>query len=231
VGRLRAEHHAYMQTSYGVVWREGSAPLSSGKLELRPRAIRLEGLDRAAEIPYEVLAGVRVGRSSGDRIDGRPSVVLERRAGEPISISTVAQPSLLGEIVDQVVAHRLRDMTPRRAAIVLPIRPGSHDAVRELLAAGPPFDPRDIPGLERHEVFLTTDEVVFTFDAQPGDQALDTLVADPDLWSAAAAWREHLAGLPRLAESAYSWLRVEESDELSSLPTPGPGDSDGGDIY
>jgi hypothetical protein len=220
-----------MQTSYGVVWREGSAPLSSGKLELRPRAIRLEGLDRQAEIPYEVLAGVRVGRSSGDRIDGRPSVVLERRTGEPISISTVAQPSLLGEIVDQVVAHRLSDMTPRRVAIVLPIRPGSHDAVRELLAAGPPFDPRDIPGLERHEVFLMADEVVFTFDAQLSDQALDTLVADANLWSAAVAWGEHVAGVPRLAESAYSWLRVEESDELSSLPTPGPGDSDGGDIY
>ena len=27
-----------MQISYGVVWREGSAPLSSGKLEVRPRA-------------------------------------------------------------------------------------------------------------------------------------------------------------------------------------------------
>jgi hypothetical protein len=113
---------------------------------------------------------------------------------------------------------------------VLPIRPGSHDAVRELLAAGPPFDPRDIPGLERHEVFLTADEVVFTFDAQLGDR-LDTLVADWHLWSAAVAWGEHVAGVPRVAESAYSWLRVEESDELSSLPTPGPGDSDGGDVY
>jgi hypothetical protein len=220
-----------MQTSYGVVWREGSAPLSSGKLELRPRAIRLEGLDRAAEIPYEALANVRVGRSPGDRIDGRPSVVLERRTGEPISIATVAQPSLLGEIVDQVVSHRLRDMTPRRVAIVLPMKPGSRDAVRELLAAGPPFDPHDIPGLERHEVFVTADEVVFTFDAKLSDRALDALVAAQELWSAAAAWREHVAGVPRLAESAYSWLRVEESDELSSLPTPGPGDSDGGDIY
>jgi hypothetical protein len=220
-----------MQTSYGVVWREGSAPLSSGKLEVQPRAIRLEGLDRAAEIPYEALASVRVGRSSGDRIDGRPSVVLERRTGDPISIATVAQPSLLGEIVDQVVSHRIRDMTPRRVAIVLPITPGSGAAVRELLAAGPPFDPHDIPGLERHEVFVTADEVVFTFDAQLSDRALDALVAAPELWSAAAAWHEHVAGLPRLAESAYSWLRVEESDELSSLPTPGPGDSDGGDIY
>ena len=225
------EHDPLMQISYGVVWREGSAPLSSGKLELRPRAIRLEGLGRAAEIPYEVLASVRVGRSSGDRIDGRPSVVLERRTGEPISIATVAQPSLLGEILDQVVAHRLRDVTPRRVAIVLPIKPGSHDAVRGLLAAGPPFDPHDIPGLERHEVFLTADEVVFTFDAQLSDRALDALLDAPELWPAAVAWREHLAGPPRLAESAYSWLRIEESDELSSLPTPGPGDSDGGDIY
>ena len=220
-----------METSYGVVWREGSAPLSSGKLELRPRAIRLEGLDSDAEIPYEVLASVRVGRSARDRIDGRPSVVLERRTGEPISIATVAQPSLLGEIVDQVAAHRLRDVTPRRVAIVLPIRPGSHEAVRELLTAGPPFDPHEIPGLDRHEVFVTEEEVVFTFDAQLSDRALDALVAAPELWPAAVTWSDHVAGLPRLAESAYSWLRIEESEELSSLPTPGPGDSDGGDIY
>jgi hypothetical protein len=220
-----------MHTSYGVVWREGTEPLSSGKLELRPRAIRLEGLDRSSEILYEGLASVRVGRSAGDRIDGRPSLVLERRTGEPISIATVAQPSLLGEIVDQVVAHRIRDVTPRRVAIVLPIEVGSHGAVRELLAAGPPFDPRDIPGLERHEVFLSADEVVFTFDAELGDRALDALVAAPELWSAAVAWREHIAGPPRLAESAFSWLRGAESEELSSLPTPGPGDSDGGDIY
>ena len=220
-----------MKTSYGVVWREGTAPLSSGKLELQPRSIRLEGLDRAAEIPYEGLATVRVGRSADDRIDGRPALVLERRSGAPISIATVAQPSLLGEIVDQVVAHRLRDVTPRRVGIVLPIKPGSHDAVRELLAGGPPFDPHAIPGLERHEVFVTTDEVVFTFDAELSDQALDALVAAPELWPAAVAWRDHMDGLPRLAENAYSWLRVEESDELSSLPTPGPGNSDGGDIY
>jgi hypothetical protein len=231
VTRAAAKHHEVMQISYGVVWREGSAPLSSGKLEVRPRAIRLEGLDRSSEIPYEGLASVRVGRSAGDRIDGRPSLVLERRTGEPISIATVAQPSLLGEIVDQVVAHRIQDVTPRRVALVLPIEPGSHDAVRELLAGGPPFDPDEIPGLERHEVFLTADEVVFTFDADLSDRALDALVAAPELWSAAVAWREHIAGPPRLAESAFSWLRAAEPDELSSLPTPGPGDSDGGDIY
>jgi hypothetical protein len=220
-----------MRTTYGVVWREGESPLAAGKLELLPHGIRLDGLDGSQEIPYELVSSVRVGRLAGERIDGRPSVVLERRTGAPVTIATVAKPSLVGEIVERLAALQLGGDLAPRMAVVLPIKPEAHDAVRELLEGGPPFDPEQMTGLDRHEVFLTAQEAIFLFDSQLGTDAIAQLVAHTELWQAAAAWRDHIAGPPRIAENVYSWTRRTESDELSYLATPGAGDSDGGDIY
>ena len=115
--------------------------------------------------------------------------------------------------------------------LVLPLRPGAHEAVRRLLAQGPPFDLGQIPELERHEVFLTPEEAIFVFESARGEDATRALVSRSELWQAAGAWQEHIAGPPRLAEHVYSWSRGLDSDELSFRPTPGPGDSDGGDIF
>ncbi len=219
-----------MRTTYGVVWREGEEPLVAGKLELGPSGIRLDGLDGSRDIPYALLAGVRVGRLANERVDGRPSVVLERRRGAPITIATVAKPSLVGEIVEKLAALQLGDHLTRMA-VILPIKPEAYDAVRTLLESGPPFDPEQMKGLDRHEVFLTPGEAIFLFDSQVGADALASLLAEPELWQAAASWREHIAGPPRIADDVYSWTRHDEPEELSYLPTPGAGDSDGGDIF
>ena len=99
-----------MRKCYGVVWREGTLPLATGKLELRTRGLRLEGLaasrSTAREIAYEGLVGVRVG-SVADQIEGQPTVILERRTGSPIMIATVPQPSLVGEIAKRLTALQL----------------------------------------------------------------------------------------------------------------------------
>ncbi len=100
-----------------------------------------------------------------------------------------------------------------------------------VLKQGPPFDPAGIDGLDRHEVFVTSDEAVFVFESELGSGGLAALLAEPKLWEAAAAWGEHVAGPPRIAESVFSWSRGEPDDDISFLPTPGPGDSDGGDIF
>lgn len=220
-----------MQRSYGVVWREGASPLASGKLELLSRGLRLEGLDGAHEIPYQGVSGVRVGRTAAERINGCPSVVVERVGQYPVTIAAVAQPSVVGEIVERLAALQLGAAAPRRLAIVVPLRPGVQEAVRRLLAQGPPFDPEEMPELDRHEVFLTPEEAIFVFESDRGADAIAAVLSKAELWKATAAWQEHLAGPPRLAESVYSWARAEEGDELSFLPTPGPGDSDGGDIF
>ena len=220
-----------MRTSYGVVWREGASPLAAGKLELLPRGIRLDGLEGPQDIPYELLSGVRVGRLAGERIDGRPSVVIDRRSGASVTISTVAKPSLVGEIVEQLAALQLGNDPLRRMTVVLPIKPESHASVHALLEGGPPFDPEQLEGLDRHEVFLTPQEVIFLFDSRFGLEAFAKLIADPGLWPSAAAWREHIAGPPRIAEDVYSWARREDMGDVSYLATPGVGDSDGGDIF
>jgi hypothetical protein len=105
-----------VQKSYGVVWRDGERPLAAGKLELRPRTLRLDGRHRVREIPYDELAGVRVGRSAEERIDGRPSVVVERWGGGRLTISTVAEAALLSEIVERLTELQLGAQRPRRIA-------------------------------------------------------------------------------------------------------------------
>ena len=220
-----------MKKSYGVVWRDSASPLAAGKLELLPRGLRLEGRERREEIPYAGLSGVHVGRTAAERINGRPSVVLERIGHIPLTISTVAQSSLVGEIAERLAALQLGAESARELALVLPLKPGAEDNVRKLLSGGPPFDPRQIPGLDRHEVLLTPTEAIFVFESASGGNAIAALLAKPEFWQAAGAWQDHVAAPPRVGERVYSWSRPDEPADVSFLPTPGPGDSDGGDIF
>jgi len=101
--------------------------------------------------------------------------------------------------------------------------------VAEFLRRGPPFDPDEV-GLGRHQVFLTEREAVFLLEAEvPG--AADRLLSSSRLWAAAAVWTDLVAGPPRLADNAYSWVRAREDDQLSFESTPGPGYSEGGDVF
>jgi hypothetical protein len=208
-----------MRTSYGVVWKEGAKPLARGKLELLSRAIRLEGMTGSEpttrEIAYDYLTEVRIGRSADERIDGHPSLVLEPRTGESLAIASVAQSGVVAEIAERLAA--LQFEAPRRIAIVLPLREGSLDAVRELLAEGPPFDP-DALELDRHLVFLTAAEAVFVFESRLGADALEPLLQDPALWQSVAAWHDHIAGAPRIAEDAFSWERADVDVDPTLLP-------------
>lgn len=219
-----------MRTSYGVVWREGEHPLARGKLELLPRAMRLDGMTGAEpttrEIAYDYLSEIRIGRSAEERIDGRPSLVLQPRSGDTFSIASVAQAGVLAEIAERLTALQVGSEGSRRIAIVLPFRPEARNAVRTLLAAGPPFDPEAL-GLDRHQVFLTGSEAIFIFESQRGADALEPLLQQPDLWQSAAEWHHHLAGPPRIAEDVFSWTRPGVHVDRSLLPP----EFDGGDSF
>jgi hypothetical protein len=217
-----------MERSYGVVWREGDKPLARGKLELLPRAVRLDGMAGSAavsrEMPYDLLAEIHVGRTPAERIDGRTALVLEPRIGPPISIASVAEVGVVAEIALRLSELQLGTEGRRRLAVVLPLLPGSGGAVRALLAEGPPFNPEEIR-LDRHEVFLSSDEAIFLFESRLGANALDPLLEDPALWQRAAAWHEFLAGPPRIAEDVFSWRRETFSIDPTLLP---PGLRNGG---
>ena len=96
--------------------------------------------------------------------------------------------------------------------VVLPIKPGARDRARVLLGREPGFD-------GSVEAFVTEGEVVFH------------LRADADLERLEADWAELAAGPPRRAEGPYWWVQPHPTDEAFSTPTPGPGDSDGGDVF
>ena len=54
--------------------------------------------------------------------------------------------------------------------------------------------------------------------ATNGAEALEPLLAEPELWQSAAAWREHIAGAPRIAEDVYSWTRPDTGADPSLVP-------------
>ncbi len=207
--RLSADDSG-LRITYAVVWREEGSEPASGELDLLPHGFVLQGLaagePAVRHLSYESLAGIRVGRRDGERIDGLPTVVVDLHDGTSLAIATVAAPGALGELAERLASLVLAPSSETRAAIVIPIEPESREAVQELLESGPPFDPERAWGLERHEVFLTDNEVIFVFAAEPGP-ALEPLLSNPAVWRAAAAWRPHLAGPPRLATSVYSWSR------------------------
>jgi hypothetical protein len=201
-----------MRTTYAVTWQEKDSSPHSGRLELRPWGLRFEAVGDGEARPqivrdvgYEDVAEVRIGRVTGDRIGGRPTLVVERRAGGPVRIASVAQAGIVSELAERLAALVLGGRGSSRVVVVVPLKGGNRDRVRELLATGPPFDPAAV-GLERHEVFLTDSEAVFLFEA-PARSVLERLVVDPSLWAAAAAWKDLVAGPARLAEDAYSWTR------------------------
>jgi hypothetical protein len=114
--------------------------------------------------------------------------------------------------------------------LVVPLKPGTVERARELLAEGPPFDLAETE-FRRHTVHTTDREVIFVFDANGEVATLRFPGDDPALWQAAAAWREVMDGKPRVARLAFSWERPEPSGDVFYGPTPGPGDSEGGEVY
>jgi hypothetical protein len=117
-----------------------------------------------------------------------------------------------------------------RLVVIVPLKAGARERAEELLRQGPPFD-LEATQFDRHHVFLTDREAVFLFEGAGPSSTLQLPGEDPALWRAADAWSECMAERPRIASTAYSWLRPAEPEGVSFAPTPGPGDSEGGDIY
>lgn len=198
--------------SYAVVWREASGPVCAGKLELGESALTLQGSGpcsslEQSSIVYDDLTGVRVGRAPADRINGRQSVILDRGAAPPISIGAISGLGIVSELA-QVLAELLSEQVRNasRVVVVVPIKRGAAERARALIRSGPPFDLEQVP-LDRHHVFVTDREVVFLFEGWNVRRAVERLVRSPGVWKAAAAWKDCLAGRPRLAEEGFSWVR------------------------
>lgn len=199
--------------TYAVFWHEGDGPRRTGKLELANSHIVLEGASAEgalarASLSYADLAEVRIGRSLAERIGGRPSLILERHRGPPIRIGEIAG---LGSLVDlgQVLAELLGQPNgaTTQAAVVVPIRRGRREQVRQLIQAGAPLDP-ERSTLEWHRIYLTDREAIFLFEGPDVRRFLEELVRTPQAWRVASAWAEVIGGKPRVGEEEYAWRRL-----------------------
>jgi hypothetical protein len=198
-----------MTLSYAVVWHEPPHEARSGKLELADAALRLvgtspDGGDEVTEIPYRSLERTCVATAPGERLCGRPTLVVERRGEEPIEIASVGGIGVVSELAEHVSRLLAPEVSGNWALVLLPIRDGKDEQVRALLAQGPPFDPERV-GLRQHHAFVTDHHVVFLFEAERDLPSVRRLLSGGSLWRAAAAWRATIAGPPLVSQPVYSW--------------------------
>jgi hypothetical protein len=202
-----------VKASYAVVWREPGGARFVGKLELDELGLCLDGADTAGvherlQLPYEELAGVKIGRSSRERMNGMPSLILELRSGAAVSVGSVGGTGIvfeLGQALAELVGTRRAAAGP--AVVVVPIRDGMRRRVLELIRKGPPFDLERSP-LTRHAIYVTEREAIFVFEGAAVESFAAQIMRSPAAWRAAVAWERCLAGPPRIADEPYSWTRL-----------------------
>ena len=97
-----------MRTSYAVLWQEVVDTSCSGRLELGRDRLRLEGMRRpgggpkATELLYEEITCVRIGRTAGERLDGRSSVVVETERGRALLMTSTTGLGMNREIEERL---------------------------------------------------------------------------------------------------------------------------------
>lgn len=193
---------------YPAGWRRTDGTAAGGVLVLGAHGLQLEGRrgggETAERVPYGSIAAVRVGRALDERVDGRPSIVVEQR-DRPALLIAPRGIGLVSEITD-LLAALMSSVAKHGAAtvVIAPLRKGAAEQARELVGAGPPVDLEEL-GVTRHQVFLTEHEAVFVFSGNGVEALLDNGFRSPRLWRALLAWRRLLAGSPRVATLVYAW--------------------------
>ena len=113
--------------------------------------------------------------------------------------------------------------------MIVPLVNGAGKRARALIGSDPPLDPAAL-AIEEQEVFVTDSEIAFVFETT--DRGILERLAGRTSWVTAPEWREIVAGKPHVAQIGYSWSRPGgETTGLAFKPTPGPGYSEGGDVF
>jgi nucleotide-binding universal stress UspA family protein len=107
-----------------------------------------------------------------------------------------------------------------RVAITAKLNKGSEARARDLVAAGPPFDPSRA-GLTRHGVYVGHDIVVFVFEGEGVAERLSHVLNDRLNSASFSAWAPLLAEQPRLAHEAYHWDPKEDTMKKILIATDG----------
>jgi hypothetical protein len=191
---------------YAAIWAEAEDTPCAGSVALVGEGLSLTGSARPGDdvrlVRYADIAGVEVVRERSARLNGYPTLRIERRGAPPLRVSTIGL-GVLAEL-NHLLASAIAGERPQLVGIVLPLRRRMLAQVAELVEQGPPFDPA-VLGLERHDVLLSEREVIFLFEGTDVVETMQRFVRDPSLWQAASGWARVMAASPRLAEQRYGW--------------------------
>jgi hypothetical protein len=192
--------------SYAAIWAEAGDVPCSGSVALAEEGLTLTGLalpaGEARLVRYADVVGAEVVREPSKRLNGYPTLWIERRGAPPLRISTIGL-GILAEL-NQLLAAAIASGQRQLVAIVVPLRKRALADAAALIEQGPPIDLTAL-GVERHDVLLSDREVIFLFEGAQLDEAMRRLVHDPSVWQAASGWARVIAGPPRLAEQRFGW--------------------------
>ena len=92
--------------SLPVVWSEDGGPVAPGRLDLSAVRLHLDGGyrddRRTCEFALSEIAAVRIGRSGGERINGRQALMVELADGRTVSFAGVDRPGALHELAERL---------------------------------------------------------------------------------------------------------------------------------
>ena len=193
-------------SSYAAIWAEAEDAPCSGCVALADDGLTLTGsallAGEARLLRYADVLGVEIVRDPSLRLNGYPTLRIERRGAPPLRVSTIGL-GVLGEL-NQLLATAVANGQPQLVGIVVPLRKRALAEAAALIEQGPPFDLAAL-GIERHEVLLSEREVIFLFEGTQLDETMQRLLRDPSVWQAASGWSRVIAGRPRLAEQRFGW--------------------------
>jgi hypothetical protein len=193
-------------TSYAAIWAAADGPATAGCVALVDDGMALSGGGAPSVeerlVRYVDVIGVEVVRDPLLRLNGYPTLRIERRGAPPLRISTIGL-GVLRELNELLTAASVTEQ-PRLIGIVVPLRKRAYADALALVEQGPPFD-LAAAGIERHEVLLSDREAIFMFEGPRVDETVQRLVRDTSVWQAASGWARLIAGPPRLAEQRFAW--------------------------
>src|SRR4051812_40881583 len=91
------------ELSIPVIWLENGGLPVAGRLDVHFDRLHLDGGSRAAratrEVAFADIASAHIGRAGGERINGRPAMVIGLAAGGSISLIGFDRPGALAELL------------------------------------------------------------------------------------------------------------------------------------
>jgi hypothetical protein len=192
-------------SSYAAIWAEAEDAPASGCVALADEGLTLTGgraVGEARLVRYADVLGVEIVRDRSLRLNGYPTLRIERRGAPPLRVSTIGL-GVLGEL-KELLASAIAKEQAQLVGIVVPLRKRALADAAALIEQGPPFDLEAL-GVQRHDVLLSEREVIFLFEGTQLDETMQRLLHDPSVWQAASGWARVIAGPPRLAEQRLGW--------------------------